>query len=210
MSTRLKLYDLAPSPNNMKARIALNYKEIPFEKIPVSMESDRSEVIKVSGQPLTPVLVDGDRVVWDSAAILRYLEGNFRSTRPIFSTDYNTVHEIEDWENLGRTALLKSVGMAFGQFFAPQKDAAVTAQASAMLQENTARIEERLAKGSWLVGDQMTAADISCAPMAFYGMLTAGQAAISPLHKFFYDSLKLGGGRDKTRAWVGRVMAYDK
>ena len=210
MSARLKLYDLAPSPNNMKARIALNYKEIPFEKIPVSMESDRSDVIKSSGQPLTPVLVDGDRVIWDSSAILRYLEGNFRSSRPIFSTDYNTMQEIEEWEELGRTALVNSVGMAFGQFFAAQKDATVTAKASAMLNENTARIEERLAKGDWLVGDHMTAADISCAPMAFYGMLTAEQAAISPLHTFFCASLKLGDGRDKTRAWVGRVMAYDK
>ena len=209
MSTKLKVYDLAPSPNNMKVRIALNYKEIPFEKVAVSGD-DRAEVIKVSGQPLTPVLVDGDKVLFDSSAILRYLDANFRSTRPLFSSDYNTMHEIEDWEMLGRAALVMSVGMIFGQFFSPEKDPAVSAKASSMLHENSARLEERLSKANWLVGDGMTAADVSCAPMAYYGMLTPEIASISPLHKFFYDSLKLGEGRDKTRAWVGRVMAYDR
>ncbi len=29
------LFDLAASPNNMKARIALNFKGLPFKKIPV-------------------------------------------------------------------------------------------------------------------------------------------------------------------------------
>ena len=71
MSDTIQLYDIAPSPNNMKARIALDYKGLAYERIPVDPE-DRSVVIEISRQPLTPVLVHEGRAIWDSAAILRY------------------------------------------------------------------------------------------------------------------------------------------
>lgn len=210
MPEKLVLYDLAPSPNNMKARIALNYKELPFEKIPVEGMGDRADVIHVSRQPLTPVLKHGETVVWDSAAILRHLEGNFPNTRPIFSTDYATMKKIEEWESFGRRELLDSVGMTFGQVFAEKKDPEVTKKATALLRENSERLEKHLAGRSWLVGDAMTAADISCAPMVYYGMLPSIVAGLSPIHQFFAENLVLGSGRDNTRAWVTRVMAYDR
>ena len=37
------MYNLPPSPNNMKVRIALNYKGIPFEKVDVAL--DRKSVV---------------------------------------------------------------------------------------------------------------------------------------------------------------------
>lgn len=205
----IKLYDLAPSPNNMKARIALNFKELPFTRIPVE-GGDRAEVLKVSGQPRTPVLVHGKTVIFDSGAILRYLDANFRDTRPLFSAEYDEMGKIETWELLGRSALTASVGATFGQFFAETKDPAVAAWASSNMHENTAKIEEALASGDWLLGNRMTAADVSCAPMVFYAMVPDAVAASHPIAKFFADTLKLGDGRDRTRAWAMRVMAYDR
>ena len=53
----LKFWELAPSPNNTKVRMALRFKEIDFSAIPVD-PSDRAPVIEVSGQELTPVIED--------------------------------------------------------------------------------------------------------------------------------------------------------
>jgi glutathione S-transferase len=193
----------------MKARIALNYKEIPYTNISINPQ-DRSEVIKASGQPRTPVLVHEGRVVYDSAAILRYLDANFRNTRPLFSQDYATMGEIEKWEGLARWQIAESTGIIFGQYFAETKSRDEIDRASDLLHERTDAIEKRLRDNPWLVGDGMTAADVTAAPSIIYGMLSPEAAKLSPIHEFFAASLKLGDGRDKTRAWVQKVMVYDR
>jgi len=193
----------------MKARIALAYKGLPYESAAVDPK-DRSEVVKVSGQPLTPVLVHGDRVIFDSSAVLRYLDANFRSTKPLFSGDYETMVAIESWERLGRGELQEPIGIAFRQLMSGKPDSAELARASALLNERTGPVEARLGGGDWLVGNTMTAADVIVATVVHYGVEPQHDVSGNPMLKFFADNLKLGAGRDKTRAWVRRVMAWDK
>lgn len=207
MSEALKLYDLHPSPNNMKARVALAYKGLKVELVPVSSQ-DRSQVVEVSGQPLTPVLKHGDVVIFDSGAILRYLDANFRNTPRLFSADYATMTQIETWEKFGRGELMEPTGIVFRQLMASSADRGELDRASRLLHERTARIEDRLKEGDWLVGDSMTAADVTCAPAVYYG-LELPNPGNSPLISFFNDGLRLGEGRERTKAWVRRVMRYD-
>ena len=209
MSESITLYDLAPSPNNGKVRIALNYKGLNYEKVPVN-GADRSTVIKISGQPLTPVLTHGDRVIFDSAAILRYLDGNFRDTPPLYSSNPDAMREIERWETIGRTEVMRPVGMMFGQFFQPAPDPQKLELANKLLHDATAKYEERLSEASWLAGDAMSAADVTAAPPIFMGMLTHELGSRSRIHAFFAEHLKLGAGRKAVRAWASRVMAYDR
>ena len=96
MSRTLKLYDLTPSPNNIKARCALAYKKLPHERILVD-PANREPVVKVSTQPLTPVLLHGDTVVFDSYAILLYLDANFPETPRLYRTDRASLKAIEAW-----------------------------------------------------------------------------------------------------------------
>jgi glutathione S-transferase len=110
----IKLYHLVGSPNCMKARIALAYKGLSYESNVIDPK-DRSEVVKLSGQPFTPVLVHDDCVLFDSSAILRYLDANFRSTKPLFSSDYDTMRAIERMERFGRNELSEPIGIAFRQ-----------------------------------------------------------------------------------------------
>ena len=84
MDRKVTLYDLGPSPNNIKVRLALAYTKIPYEKIPVDPQ-DREPLVKVSGQPLAPVMLHGETVVYDSYAILRYLDANFPKTPRLYS-----------------------------------------------------------------------------------------------------------------------------
>ncbi len=112
MSKKLKLYELPPSPNNMKVRIALGYKKLDYERLPLQFDDypgDRTEIVKVSRQPLTPVLAHGDTVIFDSGAILRYLEANFPEAPTIFSGDIDTMRKIEEWEWMARTQIAKSI-----------------------------------------------------------------------------------------------------
>jgi len=209
MVENLRLYDLHPSPNNMKARIALAYKGLAYETVPVDPE-DRGPVLEVSGQPRTPVLVHDGRAIWDSAAILRYLDSAFRDTPRIFSEDYEKIGEIEGWETYGRTQVGEPLGMVIRQFFAGTEDGEVMERASKLLNVVTGRIEDQLSKTTWLAGDQMTAADITSAPCVWYGMVPAEAEEGNPIAPFFRKHLHLGEGREATRAWALKVMAYDK
>jgi len=204
-----RLYDLAPSPNCMKARIGLNLKSVPFKKIAVD-PTDRATVVKASGQPLTPAMIAGPQVVFDSHAILRWLDGNVKKGPRLFSSDYQTMKQIEEWEAYARSGLTRSVrpmfGMAFGRI--PVTDAAIAA-ANAAFAEDSARVEEALAKGPWLVGGQLTAADVMLATHFFYA--TQPQQAVVRELPFWsvFQRFDVGPNRERTRDWVARVMAWD-
>lgn len=93
----LKLWDLAPSPNNTKVRMALRFKGIPFEATPVD-PMDRSAVREVSGQDLTPVIEDKGIVLPDSEAILEYLDANYRDTPRLFPADREGRKACDAWK----------------------------------------------------------------------------------------------------------------
>jgi glutathione S-transferase len=203
------LFDLAASPNNMKARIALNFKGLPFKKIPVD-PMDRAPIIEASGQPLTPVLLHGDTVVYDSRAILRYLDSNFRDTPPLFSDDKDTMNAIERFEKFARNALSEGVGIVFNEALSGDPDLEACRRASDLLHEGSGEIEERLKDSEWVIDNRMTAADVTAAPIVFLGMLPPEIGKTGPIAQFFVDNFKLGEDRERTRAWAMRVMAYDR
>ena len=209
MSDAVTLHDLAPSSNSRKVRVALGYKDIPYTKVPVAA-ADRDELVRVSGQPLAPVLVHDGRVIFDSAAILRYLDANFRSTPPLYSADRDEMRSIERWEMLGRTEIGEPGRMVFAQFRAPERSPDVIEQARELLRVRTRIVEEALAAGPWLVGGRMTAADVTVASSLFLASLDPAAPPPGPVAAFFADTLQLGPGRERTRAWVRAVTAWDR
>lgn len=208
----LKLHELTGSPNSVKVRIALGYKKLDYDRESLEFDTfpgDRSALIKLSRQPRAPVLQHGKTILFDSGAILRYLEANFPDAPPIFIGDYASHAEIETWEQFARTQIGEAIGMIFGQAFAPKQDAAVIAKANALLNERTGALEDRLTGREFLVGDHLTAADIVVAAPLYLADLTEANAAAHPIAAFFHKSLTLGEGRETTRAWVRRVLAHD-
>lgn len=211
------LYQLPPSPNNIKVRLALGYFGIDYETVdlPVSFPpdpADRRPVIELTGQPFTPALHHRGVAIYDSRAILRFLDANDGTPeRRLFSADPDEMREIEEWETYARTELAAALGIAVGQAFAGTVDAITLARAGRQMNELTGRIEEALMSGSWLVGDTetMSAADVTAAPIVAYAMVNAQQAESGPILAFLYEHFELGEGRDRTRAWVERVMQFD-
>lgn len=207
----ITLYDLAPSPNNVKVRLGLGFKSLRYERVAVD-PADRTKVIEVSGQPRTPVLVHDDRVMFDSSAILRYLDANFRETPRLFSADYDEMGLIERWELFSKTDLAPAVGAVFGQFFGGQSDALALSSAASALARAAGEIERALEDGEgWLVGGRLTAADLCCAAFAFYGAIPATAAARwAPVGPFFEQHFRLAEGYPRTREWIARTIAFDR
>jgi len=93
----LKFWELGPSPNNVKIRLALRYKSIDFEAIPVD-PADRGPVLEASGQVLTPVIGDRGIIINDSEAILQYLDANYRETPRLFPADRDGRKSCDAWK----------------------------------------------------------------------------------------------------------------
>ena len=96
----LRLYRARFSTNVERVALALGYKGLEVESVVITYD-DRSPVVKVSGQGLVPVLVDGDEAIPDSVRILRYLEARWPDP-PLFPRDSARRAELDvflDWFN---------------------------------------------------------------------------------------------------------------
>ncbi len=72
----IRLFRIPLSTNVERAALALAHKKLPVESVIID-PADRSEVRRVSGQELVPVVQDDNRVVFDSMEIVRYLEDRY-------------------------------------------------------------------------------------------------------------------------------------
>jgi len=150
--------------NNLKVLLALAYKGIAHEFRKIDPAA-REEIVHISGQFLTPVLVHGETVLFDSAAILRYLDANFPDTPKLYGRDKQEQWEIEDWERFGRTTLAEPMMTVVhgGTAVTP----ALRAEAEAAFAAAAHRLEARLEGRRWLVGDALTAADLTCGAVIY-------------------------------------------
>lgn len=181
--------------NNMKVRVALGYKRIPYEFRTIE-PSDRRQIVRISGQHLTPVLVHGDRVLFDSAAILRYLDANFPDTRKLFGGDRDEQWQIEDWELFARRDLAAPMmELVHHRVAGGTVDAAMQARCAAAFAAAATTLAERIDGREWLVGDRLSAADITAAAVLFR-VRSAGLFPLPPAAAC-------------STAWVDRVMRFD-
>ncbi len=217
MSTLPKISVRPPSPNNVKIAIALAYKGIEHEVQDVAAWGDGAaeKLIELSGQPLTPVIEHKGVVLFDSCAILRFLDANFDGPR-LYSADRAEMKEIESWEMFHLASIGRSIRPAFGVVFGREPEtehASILAKVNQDAREASAAVETRLAeqavKGSaWLVGNSMTAADICVASMLIFAAFPEALRSYSPLWKWFGERVDIGTDRTLCREWIGRVFTY--
>ncbi len=104
----VRLIQIPFSHNCVKVRRALELKGLPFETLDIS-PMDRAPVLRASGQPRVPVLVDGGRAITDSTAILLYLEETCPEP-PLVPLDPRLRAEclvLEDWADAAFMALTR-------------------------------------------------------------------------------------------------------
>ena len=93
----LTFWELSPSPNNVKVRLALGYKGIAYRTEPVD-PFDRTPLREVSGQDLSPVIQDKGIVLTDSEAILEYLDANYPDTPRLMPREGKHRYACDAWK----------------------------------------------------------------------------------------------------------------
>ena len=90
-------------------RIALGYKGIDYESRMVNGQ-DRTQAVEDYGVPLTPGITGDGYRLYDSNAILRYLDLNYPGPRYL-PIDADALREVEQW-NAGRAMSRSAVWVA--------------------------------------------------------------------------------------------------
>ena len=181
--------------NNMKVRIALGFKGIPYEFRTID-PAEREAIVRLSGQYLTPVIEHEGVVLFDSAAILRYLDANFPGTPKLYGDSRDEQWAIEDQESFARTRLAgPMMEIIHRRVAGTGVDEALGARCAAAFDRATVKLAERLDSQPWLAVDRMSAADITAAAVLF----RVRQAELFPWP----------AAGDRILAWLDAVMAFD-
>ena len=82
----LELHQFEASHYCEKVRLVLDYKQLPYKTIEITPGIGQIELYRLSGQRQVPMLKDGDEVIPDSTAIVRYLDRKYPE-RPVIPTE---------------------------------------------------------------------------------------------------------------------------
>jgi glutathione S-transferase len=195
----MKLYDFAFSPNCRKVR-ALAYElaiQLEFVTVDLPKGAQRTpEFLAINPNGRVPVLVDGDLVLWESTAILRYLAVKAKSA--LVLTSPRAQAEVDRWLSwqlahlgpaMSKVAFERIVKKVTGQG-AP--DEAAIAAGSAEFAKLTAILDHGLAGREYLAGT-ISIADFALA--AHFSLAATAGLDISPF--------------PHVNAWLSRVLSRD-
>ena len=203
----LRLYRIPFSTNVERVALALAHKGIEVEYVEIDPD-DRAEVVRVSGQELVPVLVDGDRVVADSQAILEHLEERFPE-QPLYPADAARRAELRlfvDWFN---QLWKRPPNLIVVEEEKPEPDRARIAELASRITGALPVFEDLLAGRDYLFGDELTAADVTAFPFLKYALLwTDGDS--DRFHEILRDAMRLDGRFPRLEAWIHRIDALPR
>jgi len=147
-------------PYVQRAVIALTEKGVPFERIDIDLANKPDWFLKISPLGKTPVLVVGDKAIFESAVILEYLE----ETQPnaLHPADALDRAEHRGWIEFGSAVLNDIAG-----FYAAKDEATLKAKA-AQLEQKFARLEARVVAAPWFDGEKFSLVDAVFGPVFRY------------------------------------------
>jgi maleylpyruvate isomerase len=197
----LRLYRAPFSTNVERVALALAHKGLDVESVVISYE-DRSPVIEVSGQPLVPVLVDGDEVIADSVRILRHLEERHPDP-PLFPRDAARRAELDvflEWFN----EVWKIPPNAIeDELERDDPDHERVTALAARMRASLDLFEQLLDARDHLFGD-FSAADCAAFPFLKYGKLRDPDDD-ELFHRILEEHLRLEDAYPRLSAWIDRV-----
>jgi glutathione S-transferase len=198
----LRLYRFRFSTNVERVALALAHKGLEVESVWVD-PADRSEVVRVSGQELVPVLVDGERVIPDSTAILEHLEQRFPE-RPLYPSDPARRTELRlfvDWFN---QVWKRPPNLIVDEEAKAEPDLARIAELEGQIAGALPLFEELLAGRDFLFGDELSAADVVAFPFLKYAVLWE-EGDPDRFHEVLRDTQRLDGRFPRLDGWIRRI-----
>jgi glutathione S-transferase len=198
----LRLYRFRFSTNVERVALALAHKGLEVESVWVD-PADRSEVVRISGQELVPVLVDGDLVIADSTAILEHLEDRFPE-RQLYSSDPARRTELRlfvDWFN---QVWKRPPNLIVDEEAKAEPDRALIAELEGLIADALPLFEQLLAGRDFLFGDELSAADVAAFPFLKYALLWE-EGDPDRFHEVLRDTQRLDGCFPRLEGWIRRI-----
>lgn len=206
MMKPMQVYRIPFSTNCERIALALAHKGLDVGWVDVPAD-DRSSVEAVSGQPLVPVLVDGDDVIADSPAILRHLERRFPEPRlyPVGPARNAEAEIFVAWFNGVWKRPPNQIADELGR---ERPDRVAIAEWGAQLTGSLPLFEALLDGRDYLLGDHFGIADVTAFPFLKYATLWQ-EGDPDLFHRVLRDHLAVGG-HERLAGWIDRVDALPR
>ncbi len=207
MSGRLTLYRAPFSTNVERVTLALAHKGLAAEFAWIDY-ADRSDVLRVSGQPLVPVLVDGEQVIVDSTHILRHLERR-NPEPPLFPSlpaPRATMDLFIDWfERVWK----EPPNRIEAELDRPSPDVALVEELGGLMQERLSLFNDLLDGRDFLFGTSLSAADCVAFPFLKYA-LGRERGDDELFHRVLDENQTLTAQHGPLARWLARVDALPR
>ena len=164
----LELYWGSGSPFSWRVQLALEYKRVPYEShlLQFSKQEHKSpQVLRMNPRGRVPILRDGDYVVFESLACLVYLDRKHPDP-PLFgrtAEEAGTIMRVMcEYQAYAEPPLTQIIQAAFlGNI---EERAEEITRAVHVVAGEARTIEGRLSSSDWLVGAELSAADLVVFP----------------------------------------------
>ncbi len=177
----LDFYHGHGSPYSWRAWLALEHKQVAYNLKVLSFQNQdttKPEFVAINPRHQVPTIVDDGFALWESTAILEYLDERFASGAKLYLGDLKARARIRRLVNEAEAYLgAEAVSPITEEFFfrgeaAPDPDRDRVAKARERLREELAYFAKEL-RGKFLAGDAPTAADFVLYPwLAYCGRIT--------------------------------------
>jgi glutathione S-transferase len=155
-----------------KALIALYEREVPFEFLMVDAEHPENveSVGRLAPTGQFPILVDGDRTVIESRAVIEYLDLHHGEAPPMVPTDARAAIEARQMDGVFDDYVMAPLTrMVLNALRAEDKrDPYAVAEAKATLDKSYAWLNRWMVGRTWAANDVFGIADCAAAPALFY------------------------------------------
>jgi len=181
----IELYWGSGSPFAWRVMLTLEVKRLPYESklLEFSKQEHKTPAyLQLNPRGKVPTLKDGDFVLYESIAIMAYLDRKYPPP-PIFGTTaeqtgliWRLVLECESYLLSAGDKVVRPLFFGKGLENLNEIQTAVE-----LIRRELKIVDERLADSNWLVGGEISAADIAIFPLVQLLLRAAGKEAARPL-----------------------------
>ena len=202
----IELYWGSGSPFAWRVMLTLEVKGLDYQSKLLEFskgENKSPEYLKLNPRGKVPTLKDGAFVVYESLAIMTYLDRKYPAP-PLFGKTaeeagliWRAISECESYLVSAGDKVVRPV------FFGKGLDRVDEIQQAAQtIRQELTTVDDQLAHSNWLVGEQISAADISVFPLVQLLLRAASKEAAQPLN---LGLLPLGQTFPNVACWVERI-----